>query len=103
MRQLEAASASARMIATARLHRDGILRLAQVRDADRRALAELEQPLEALSAQIVLARALGSSGDGSADIVSDLWARVEGLGVAFDAHSTAAGRVEAAPALRAVE
>lgn len=79
--ELERAGASPRAIATARLHRDGAARLTRVRDRDRRALEELGDALEALRSQIVLARVAGPGGD---DIVSDLWARVEGLGVFLD-------------------
>jgi len=58
-----------------------VLRLAQLRDADRRTLEEMGDALEALRSQIVLARV---AAPGSSDIVSELWARVEGLGAALD-------------------
>lgn len=73
--------ASARALANARLHRDGVARLARVRDQDRRALDDLAGALEALRSQIVLARVAGPGRD---DVVSELWARVEGLGAALD-------------------
>lgn len=79
--ELEARGASSRALQTARLHKDGLERLARLRDADRRMLEEMGDALEALRSQIVLARACAP---GSSDIVSELWARVEGLGSALD-------------------
>ena len=76
--ELESRGAPAR---AARLHRDSVLRLATLRDADRRTLEEMGDALEALRSQIVLARV---AAPGSSDIVSELWARVEGLGAALD-------------------
>ncbi|MDQ3037754.1 MAG: hypothetical protein M3Y87_35500, partial [Myxococcota bacterium] len=78
--ELERAHASPRAIANARLHRDGVLRLARTREQDRRALEELGDALDALRSQIVMARVEAPGGD---DIAADLWARVEGLGAVF--------------------
>lgn len=76
--ELEARGAPAR---AARLHHDSVQRLAQLRDADRRTLEEMGDALEALRSQILFARV---AAPGSSDIVSELWARVEGLGAALD-------------------
>ncbi len=45
--------------------------------------------VQALRAQLVLARFAGSSVEGVGGIVSEVWARVEGLGAAIDAHGGA--------------
>ncbi|UJR81254.1 hypothetical protein [Sandaracinus amylolyticus] len=79
--ELERSGATARAIATARLHRDGVARLEHARTQDHRALVELEGALEALRSQIVLAQVAGAAPD---EVVSELWARVEGLGAALD-------------------
>ena len=84
LRELENQGASIRTLATARLQHDGLGRLQQLRAADAQALEELADLLEALRAQLLLARYSGSSADSAGAIVSEVWARLEGLGVAFD-------------------
>jgi hypothetical protein len=84
--ELEASRASARAITTARLHLENIRRLRAMRDRDARALEELADLVQALRTQLVLARFAGSSVEGVGGIVSEVWARVEGLGAAIDAR-----------------
>ncbi len=81
--ELEKAQASARSLATARLHLDNVKRLAALRDRDARALEELADLVQALRTQLTLARFAGSSVEGVGGIVSEVWARVEGLGAAL--------------------
>jgi len=83
---LTRAGASARAISTARLHLDYVRRLQSLRERDARALEELSDLVQALRAQLTLARFAGSQPDGASGIVSELWARVEGLGVALGAE-----------------
>ena len=80
---LEKSSASARSLATARLHLENVKRLAALRDRDARALEELADLVQALRTQLTLARFAGSSVEGVGGIVSEVWARVEGLGAAI--------------------
>lgn len=80
---LEKAGSSARSIATARLHLENVKRLAALRDRDARALEELADLVQALRTQLTLARFAGSSVEGVGGIVSEVWARVEGLGAAL--------------------
>ena len=82
--ELERAGASDRAVATARLQSDSLQRLAELRAADARALEELADLLEALRTQLVLARYAGSPADGASAIVSEVWARLEGLGAVLD-------------------
>lgn len=78
--------ASPRAISTARLHLDYVRRLQALRERDARALDELSDLVQALRAQLTLARLAGSQPEGAGGIVSELWARVEGLGVALGAE-----------------
>lgn len=84
----EQSASTERAAATARLHRESLERLAAMREADARALLELAELLEALRAQLLLARLAGSSAIGtsgaSAEIVSEVWARVQGLSATMD-------------------
>ncbi|WP_437668861.1 hypothetical protein [Sorangium sp. So ce131] len=80
---LEQGGAGGRALATAHLHLDNIRRLRAMRDRDARALEELADLVHALRTQLVLARFAGSSVEGASGIVSEVWARVEGLGVAI--------------------
>jgi hypothetical protein len=82
--ELEARGAPERTLVTARLQHESLTRLQQLRAADAQALDELAELLEALRAQLLLARFSGSSAEGAGAIVSEVWARLEGLGVAFD-------------------
>jgi hypothetical protein len=84
LRDLEARGASERTLGAARLQHDSLTRLEQLRAADAQALEELADLLEALRAQLLLARYAGSSAEGTGAIVSEVWARLEGLGAAFD-------------------
>ena len=81
--ELEKARASPRSLATARLHLENVRRLAALRDRDARALDELADLVQALRTQLTLARFAGSSVEGVGGIVSEVWARVEGLGAAL--------------------
>lgn len=86
---LEREAAPARSLATARLHADNVSRLERIRDRDAHELAELADLAAALRTQLVLARYAGdaaSSLDGVGGIVGEVWARVEGLSEAIDAH-----------------
>jgi hypothetical protein len=85
--ELEERGAPERTVATARLQHESLLRLEQLRAADAQALEELADLLEALRAQLLVARYAGSSADGTGAIVSEVWARLEGLGAAFEAPS----------------
>jgi hypothetical protein len=82
-------ASSGRALATAHLHLENIRRLRAMRDRDARALEELADLVQALRTQLVLARFAGSSVEGVGGIVSEVWARVEGLGAAIDAHGGA--------------
>lgn len=88
--ELEQTRASSRALATARLHLENVRRLRAMRDRDARALEELADLIQALRTQLVLARFAGSSVEGVGGIVSEVWARVEGLGAAIDAHEVGA-------------
>ena len=84
VRDLEASGAPERAVATARMQHENLLRLAELRAGDAQALEELAELLEALRTQLLLARYAGSSADGAGAIVGEVWARLEGLGAAFD-------------------
>ena len=86
--ELERRGASARALATSRMHLDNVRRLAAMRDRDARALEELADLVQALRTQLVLARFAGSSVEGASGIVSEVWARVEGLGAAIGQPET---------------
>jgi hypothetical protein len=85
--ELEARGAPERTVVTARLQHESLMRLQQIRTADSQALDELAELLEALRAQLLLARYSGSSAEGAGAIVGEVWARLEGLGVAFDVRT----------------
>ncbi|MFO0756526.1 MAG: hypothetical protein U0359_08555 [Byssovorax sp.] len=84
--ELSRSNASPRALSTARLHLENVRRLVALRDHDARALGELADLVQALRTQLVLARFAGSSIEGAGGIVSEVWARVEGLGAALDAE-----------------
>jgi hypothetical protein len=84
VRDLEARGAPERTVVSARLQHDSLTRLQQLRGADAQALEELAELLEALRTQLLLARYSGSSADGAGAIVGEVWARLEGLGAAFE-------------------
>jgi hypothetical protein len=90
LRDLESRGAPERLIATARMQLESLLRLEELRRADERALEELAELLEALRTQLVLARYAGSSAEGVSAMVGEVWARLEGLGAAFDDAATTA-------------
>lgn len=77
-----------RALSTARLHLENVRRLVALREHDARALDELADLVQALRTQLVLARFAGSSVEGAGGIVSEVWARVEGLGAALDAEQS---------------
>ncbi|AKT41559.1 hypothetical protein [Chondromyces crocatus] len=88
---LEAAHAASRVLATARIHLDNVRRLVALRDRDAAALEELLDLVHALRTQLHLARyaeselnahasvSEGATFAGTSGIVSEVWARVEGL------------------------
>jgi hypothetical protein len=82
--RLEREGASARTLASARLHLANVERLDALRRRDDLALEELGELVSALRTQLVLARYAGSSPEGAGDIVSEMWARVEVLGTTMD-------------------
>lgn len=88
LRDLEGRGAPERTVATARLQHESLSRLQQLRSSDAQALEELADLLEALRAQLLLARYSGSSAEGAGAIVGEVWARLEGLGIAFDVPMT---------------
>ena len=88
LRELEARSAPERVVATARVQLESLVRLEELRAADARALDELAELLEALRTQLVLARYAGSTAEGVGALVSEVWARLEGLGAAFEPNAT---------------
>lgn len=57
-------------------------RLRSIRNRDLHAMQELVQLLAALRSEILIARHEGSSAEGPAALVSEVWARVVGLGEA---------------------
>jgi hypothetical protein len=65
------------------VHLENVRRIAALRDRDARALEELADLVGALRAQLALARFAGSHAEGTSGIVSEMWARVEGLGAAL--------------------
>ena len=89
VRALSAADASPRAVSAASLHLDNVRRLLAMRDRDALALDELADLVQALRAQLVLARFAGSQAEGAGGIVSEVWARVEGLGVALGVDEVA--------------
>jgi len=88
VKELEAASASPRALATARLDLDNVRRLRALASRDARALEELCALAEALRTQVVLARFSGHSAVDIGGIVSEVRARVEGLGAALEAEES---------------
>ena len=87
LRQLESDGASASTQGAARMHLNNVRRLLELRRAQLGVLHELEQALAALHSQLVVAHYAGSTGEGVGAIVSELWARVEGLGEALEPES----------------
>lgn len=83
--ELEKGGAPERAVATARLQHESLVRLAEMRESDARALDELAELLEVLRTQLVLARFEGSPADDAGMIVTEVWARLEGLGAVTEA------------------
>jgi hypothetical protein len=77
-----------RALLTARLHGENVKRLSALRARDALALEDLADLVQALRTQLVLARFAGSSVEGAGGIVSEVWARVEGLGAAMGADDS---------------
>ncbi|APR83500.1 Hypothetical protein A7982_08849 [Minicystis rosea] len=94
--ELTESNASPRAISTARLHLDNVRRIAAMRERDARALDELGDVVQALRAQLVIARLSGPQPEGAGGIVSELWARVEGLGVALGTDEVPPAHAEVA-------
>jgi hypothetical protein len=88
VREIERAGGSSRALGTARLDLDNVRRLLSLRDRDARALEELCALAEALRTQVTLARYSGSSAADFGDIVTEIRARVEGLGAALEAEES---------------
>lgn len=88
VRGLEASQSSSRALSTARLDLENVRRLRALRDRDARALEELCALAEALRTQVTLARYSGSSAADIGGIVTEVWARVEGLGAALEAEES---------------
>ncbi len=97
-KMLEDQDASTSAARTARMHLDNIERLMALGQMQADALTELEQALGALHSQLVVARYAGSTSEGVDAIVSDLWARVEGLGEALE--SDVVTSIDSAPDCR---
>jgi len=71
-------------LGSARLQLDNAMRLAELRRRDTQVLEELTELLRVLRAQLVLARYAGSAPAGIADVVNEVWARVEVLGISLE-------------------
>ncbi len=84
LRDLEARGSPERTVATARLQHESLLRLDKLLADDLQAMDDLADLLEALRAQLLLARYAGSSAEGAEAMVSEVWARLEGLGAVMD-------------------
>jgi hypothetical protein len=80
--------ASGRVRASARLHLENVRRLHHMAERDERALDELVALVNALHAQLTLMRLSGAEVASVDDIVSDLWAHIEGLRQAGGARVT---------------
>ena len=82
--ELENDGASDRSLGSARLQLDNAMRLAELRKRDTQTLDELTELLSVLRSQLVLARYAGSAPAGIADVVTEVWARVEVLGISLE-------------------
>jgi hypothetical protein len=80
LEELEQRGAPERAVATARVQHESLCRLERLKMTDGEALEELADLMEALRAQLLLARYEGSLADGTGAIVNEVWARLEGLG-----------------------
>lgn len=88
-RLAELPDARPRALHAARLQLANVERLHAMREADEVAVRELHDLVAALRTQLVMARYAGSSAEGVGGIVSEVWARVEGLGEAMAPTSEA--------------
>lgn len=79
LEMLERQQASARVLASARLHLENLRRLHQLAARDERALEELMSLVAALRTELIVVVLSGSSAAGIDDIVKNLWAHIEGL------------------------
>jgi len=84
LKELEAKGAPERAVATARLQHESLLRLDRLLAGDVQALDDLADLLEALRAQLLLARYSGGDAESAEAVVSEVWARLEGLGAVMD-------------------
>ena len=67
---------------------ESLERLAELRAADTGALADLADLLEVLRTQLTQVRFTGSTADDAQAVVTELWARLEGLAGALDPGPT---------------
>ncbi len=79
LRELEAHGGPPRVLASARLRHESLARLAALRLECSQALDDLAALLDALRAQLLLARFDGASAVDVEGIVSEVWSRLEGL------------------------
>jgi hypothetical protein len=90
LQSLESSGAPERTVATARMQHESLMRLEKILADDLQALDDLADLLEALRAQLLLARYAGSSAEGAEAMVGEVWARLEGLGAVMDVGRTGA-------------
>lgn len=88
VRGMEKSGASARALAMGKLDLENVRRLVLLRERDARGLEELCGLAEALRTQVTLARYSGSQAADFGDIVTEIRARVEGLGAALEAEES---------------
>ena len=76
---IERKGASARVLASARVHVENVRRLHGLAERDARGLDELAALVDALRTELMVVKLSGSSAEGVDGIVGDLWANIEGL------------------------
>jgi len=76
---VERTGASARVLASARVHFENVRRLHGLAERDARGLDELAALVDALRTELMVVKLSGSSAAGVDGIVGDLWANIEGL------------------------
>ncbi len=84
LRELEARGAPERAVATARLQHHSLERLDRLLQDDAQALDDLADLLDALRAQLLLARYVGASSEEAEAMMNEVWARLDGLGAVMD-------------------
>ena len=90
LESLERQNASARSLASARLHLENLRRLHQLATRDERALEELMSLVAALRTELIVVVLSGSSSAGIDGIVKELWTHIEGLRRSTHGESTPA-------------